>query len=40
MVNLDLNLNGHIVGIEVLDASTLLPPDFLARFANRSVTLS
>jgi uncharacterized protein YuzE len=29
MVNIDLDDDGRIVGLEVLDASQLLPPDLL-----------
>lgn len=35
MVNLDFDADGRLFGIEVLDASKILPSDFLARFANR-----
>jgi uncharacterized protein YuzE len=37
MVNLDFDRDGRLVGIEVMDASTKLPPEFLARFGNRRV---
>lgn len=37
MVNLDFDSDGRLLGIEVMDASTKLPPEFLARFGNRSV---
>jgi uncharacterized protein YuzE len=37
MVNLDFDRDGRLVGIEVMDASTKLPREFLARFGNRRV---
>lgn len=35
-VTLDYSQDGRLVGIEVIDASKLLPSDFLTRFANRN----
>jgi uncharacterized protein YuzE len=35
-VNLDFDNEGRLVGVEVESASSMLPPPFLARFANRS----
>jgi uncharacterized protein YuzE len=29
MINLDFDAEGHLVGIEVMDASKLLPPELL-----------
>jgi uncharacterized protein YuzE len=37
MVNRDFDRDGRLIGIEVIGASTKLPPEFLTRFANRSV---
>jgi uncharacterized protein YuzE len=37
MVNLDFDAAGRLLGIEVLDAREVLPTEFLALFANRSV---
>ena len=30
MVNLDFDASGHLVGIEIMDACKLLPPELLA----------
>ena len=35
-VNLDFDKDGRLLGLEVESASSLLPPSFLNRFANRS----
>jgi len=37
MVNLDFDTDGRLIGVEVMDASAKLPPEFLSRFGNRSV---
>jgi uncharacterized protein YuzE len=31
MINLDFDLNGRLVGVEIMDASRLLPPEILPR---------
>lgn len=36
MIAFDYASNGRLRGIEVMDASTVLPADFLSRFANRN----
>jgi uncharacterized protein YuzE len=36
-VNLDFDGDGRLIGIEVMEASAKLPPEFLTRFANRTV---
>jgi uncharacterized protein YuzE len=35
MINLDFDVDGHLVGIEVMDASRLLPPGLLVRTDDR-----
>jgi uncharacterized protein YuzE len=40
MVNLDFDGDGRLVGIEVMGASGKLPPEFLTRFANRTLAPS
>ena len=37
IVNLDFDRDGRLVGIEVVGGSAKVPPEFLMRFANRTV---
>jgi uncharacterized protein YuzE len=37
MVNLDFDGDGRLIGIEVMEASMKLPPEFLTQFANRTL---
>jgi uncharacterized protein YuzE len=39
-INLDFDVEGRLVGIDVMGARSRLPPDFLRGFANRSAKLS
>jgi uncharacterized protein YuzE len=36
MVNLDFDAEKHLVGIEIMDASVKLPPDFLSQLNDHS----